>query len=351
MAMSFQEQGKNGKRAPGQRRGLSRLGITAVAALTAMALLATAAQASTISIGSVLPSKFTSTEFGQVQTQFNTALPEKGANLVSPVNGAIVRWRIQGAEGGPFYLRVLHPNGTGAYKALGTSGPAIPANTGLQTFTTNLTVKAGDLIGIDPTSGTDKIGVATEVAGANYATIFPPPFDGAIVPPSEVISGKEIELSAEVQPAPAITKVVPSTGPVGGGTEVTITGTDFNAASAVKFGGVPAATFQIDSEEQITATAPRSTKVANVDITVTTVAGTSAASRFDTFTYKGCAVPNLNGKTLKVAKNRLRGANCKLGTVGKVKRPAAKRGKVVVQSPKAGKVLAPGAKVNLKLGK
>jgi hypothetical protein len=348
--MKLQVQGHKGKRAPGQRRRLSRLAVAAVTALSATALLASAAQASTISIGSVLPAKFTSTEFGQVQTQFNTTLPEKGVNLVSPVNGAIVRWRVQGAEGGPFYLRVLHPNGSGAYKALGTSGPATPTNTGLQTFTTNLTVKAGDLIGIDPTNATDKIGIATEVAGANYATIFPPPFDGAIVPPSGTVSGQEIELSAEVQPAPEITKLSPNSGPVGGGTEVTITGTDFNAASAVKFGNTPAATFQVDSETQITAMAPRSTKVASVDVTVTTVAGTSATTRFDTFSYKGCAVPRLKGKTLRVAKNRLRGANCKLGTVGKVKRPAAKRGKVVLQSPKPGKVLAPGAKVNLKLG-
>lgn len=349
--MRFQDQGNSGKRAPGQRRMPARLGIAAVTALGALAFLAAAAQASTISIGSVLPSKFTPTKFEQVQTLFNTTLPEKGANLVSPVDGAIVRWRVQGASGGPFFLRVLHPTGTGAYKATGTSGAAIPANEGLQTFTTNLTVKAGDLIGIDPTSGTDKIGIAGEVAGANYATIFPPPFDGAIVPPSSTESGKEIELSAEVQPTPEITKVSPSTGPVGGGTKVTITGTDFNAASAVKFGEIPAATYQVDSEDQITATAPRSTKVANVDITVTTVAGTSAATRFDTFSYKGCAVPNLNGKTLRVAKNRLRSANCKLGTVGKVKRPAVKRGKVVAQNPKPGKVLAPGAKVNLKLGK
>jgi hypothetical protein len=349
--MRFQVQGHRNTRAPGQRRGLSRLGIAAATALSATALLAAAAQASTISIGSVLPAKFTSTEFGQVQTQFNTTLPEKGVNLVSPVNGAIVRWRVLGAEGGPFYLRVLHPNGSGAYKALGTSGPAIPTNIGLQTFTTNLTVKAGDLIGIDPTNPTDKIGIATEVAGANYATIFPPPFDGAIVPPSGTISGQEIELSAEVQPAPEITKLSPTSGLVGGGTEVTITGTDFNAASAVKFGNTPAATFQVDSETQITATAPKAIKVGGVPVSVTTVAGTSVPSRVTNFTYSGCTVPNLYGKTLRQAKNRLHIANCKLGTVGKVKRAAAKRGKVVLESPKPGKVLAPGAKVNLKLGK
>ncbi len=152
-----------------------------------------------------------------------------------------------------------------------------------------------------------------------------------------------------MQPTPAVTKVSPTSGSVAGGTEVTITGTDFNAASAVKFGDLPAATYQVDSETQITATTPKSAKTGRVEVTVTTLAGTSSPVRG--FTYEGCVVPKLGGKTLKVAKQRIRGADCKLGTVGKVKRPAAKRNKVVLQSPKPGKVLAPGAKVNLKIGK
>ena len=100
-------------------------------------------------------------EFKTVQTLFNTALPEKGANLTSPVSGAIVRWRIQDPEGGPFFLRVLRPNGSGAYTAVGTS------------------------------NGTDKAAVA-EAVGASYGFVFPPPFDNATVAPSGSEAGKEI---------------------------------------------------------------------------------------------------------------------------------------------------------------
>src|SRR5215204_3802913 len=78
---------------------LGRLGFIAAIAASAVGLMAPATHASTITVGSVLPPGSTPTEFGQVQTFFNTALPEKGANLVSPVGGAIVRWRVQGAEG------------------------------------------------------------------------------------------------------------------------------------------------------------------------------------------------------------------------------------------------------------
>ncbi len=326
---------------------LRRLGFTAVVASIGALLVATAAQASTIAVGSVLPPGSTPTAFGQVETFFNTALPEKGANLTSPVSGAIVRWRVQDAEGGPFYLRVLRPNGSGGYMAAGTSNPATPSGGGLQTFTANLPVKAGDLIGVDPTSAADKIGVA-EVAGASYGFIFPPPFDGATVAPSGTVAGREVELSAEVQPTPVISSVTPNYGPVAGGTTVTITGTDLASASAVKFGSLPAASFKAESETKITAVAPASTTVGAVDVTATTIAGTSATIEADRFFYEGCVVPRLKGKKLKAGKRALHQADCK---VGKITRRKGNPGKVLKQGTKPGKVLASGTKVNLTVGK
>ncbi len=325
-----------------------KLGLVATL-MAAVALLgATAAQASTVTIGSVLPPGFTSKPFGEVQTQLNTALPEKGANLVSPVSGAIVRWRMQGAKGGPFALRVLHPNGTGAFTANGTSGAVTPTDTGLQTFTANLPVKAGDLIGIDPTNGTDEIGVA-DVAGASFASIFPRPFEGATVATRPPTSGAELELSAEVQPTPAITSITPASGSIAGGTVVKITGTDFTAASAVKFGDTPAASYAVLSETEMTATAPATKKAGRVDVTVTTVAGTSLANGGDRFSYKACIVPKLGDRKLKAAKTRLRNAGCKLGKVTKLDGATGKTGIVTKQSPKPNKTRLPGTKVNVTL--
>jgi hypothetical protein len=303
-----------------------------------------------VTVGSVLPSPFVSTPFGQVQTQFNTVLPEKGANLVSPTDGAVVRWRVQGAKGGPFFLRVLHPSGTGAYSASGTSGPATPSGTGLQTFTTNMSIRAGDLIGVDPSNGTDEIGVAA-VSGASFAFIFPPPFDGATVAPSGTEAGHEIELSAEIQPTPEVTALTPASGSIVGATTVTIKGTDFNGASEVKFGEKPAASFKVDNDNQITATSPSSKKPGKVHVTVTTLAGASPNIGVDRFNYTACVVPKLAGKHLKAAKKSLKKASCKLGKVKKIAAPASKAGEVIKQSPKAGKALAPGSKVSVKLGK
>jgi IPT/TIG domain-containing protein/PASTA domain-containing protein len=326
-----------------------RLTFAVVALASAWALLTAAgAGATTITVGSVLPPGSAPEEVKEVGTLFNTALPEKGANLSSPVNGLIVRWRVQGAVGGPFTLRVLRPNGQGAYTAAGSSNPATPTNEGVQTFSASIPVKAGDLIGVDPTNATDKIGVAT-VNGAGFASLFPTPLEAATVAPRPGVSGKELELSAEVQPQPAVKSVESNFGPLTGGTKVKIAGTDLGGASAVMFGEQPAAAFTVESETQITATAPPFTQRVAVPITVKTVAGTSELTRADEFTYTGCIVPKLTGRTLSSATQALRGGGCKIGKVKKLKGATAGNGKVVEQGAAKGKILAAGAKVEVTL--
>jgi hypothetical protein len=64
---------------------------------------------------------------------------------------------------------------------------------------------------------------------------------------------------------------------------VTITGTDFTAAIAVKFGIVAATAYTVITATQITATSPPGTGV--VDVIVTTANGTSATSSADLFKY------------------------------------------------------------------
>src|ERR1700709_2897196 len=114
-----------GRRGVGKRMGRrGRLGILGMALATAWALvMAVTAGATTVTVGSVLPPTFPSTPFEGVRSQFNTTLPETGASVASPVNGEIVRWKVVGAVGGPFTLRVLHPNGAGAPSGTGLRHP------------------------------------------------------------------------------------------------------------------------------------------------------------------------------------------------------------------------------------
>ncbi|MGX1747959.1 IPT/TIG domain-containing protein [Brevundimonas sp. NPDC055320] len=82
--------------------------------------------------------------------------------------------------------------------------------------------------------------------------------------------------------APTVTSISPATGLAAGGTTVTITGTNFSGATRVTFGGT-AASYTVNSDTQITATAPAGTGTVNVQ--VRTAGGTSAASSADQYTY------------------------------------------------------------------
>ena len=84
--------------------------------------------------------------------------------------------------------------------------------------------------------------------------------------------------------APTVTGINPSSGPTTGGTSVTITGSRFTGATAVKFGANDATAFTVNSDTQITATSPAGV-AGVVDVTVTTASGPSATGANDKFTY------------------------------------------------------------------
>jgi hypothetical protein len=73
--------------------------------------------------------------------------------------------------------------------------------------------------------------------------------------------------------APVVSSVSPSQGTASGGTTVTVTGTGFTGATAVRFATKTATSFTVNSSTQITAVSPSGTGTVNV--TVTTSQGTS----------------------------------------------------------------------------
>ncbi|QXU40125.1 MBG domain-containing protein [Pedobacter sp. D749] len=96
--------------------------------------------------------------------------------------------------------------------------------------------------------------------------------------------GADQQFTTSVQvAAPTVTALSPTSGPTGGGTSVTITGTNFSGTTAVTFGATSATGFTVNSATQITATAPAGT--GTVDVRITTTGGTSATSASDQFTY------------------------------------------------------------------
>jgi plastocyanin len=157
-------------------------------------------------------------------------------------------------------------------------------------------------------TGIEKLGVsangsvsATAGAAGNASLGIEVEHDGAVTTDAlyhgSTTQGQIVEFSkSEVEAVvadtpPAVTGVSPSSGPQAGGEVVTITGTGLGAASAVKFGASAASEFTVTSPTSIAAVAPAGK--GEVDITVTTPAGTSATGTHDRFTYATGAAPTV----------------------------------------------------------
>ena len=144
-----------------------------------------------------------------------------------------------------------------------TAGSAVAFGS---TPTTSVTViNATSLTAISPAASSGQVDVTVATAGGTTATS-----------PADVFT---------YVGTPSVTSVAPNFGPPAGGTVVTVTGTGFTAGSTVAFGSAGAAiSTTVTNTTTLTATSPAAA-VGAVDLTVTTVGGTSATDAADLFTY------------------------------------------------------------------
>jgi hypothetical protein len=91
---------------------------------------------------------------------------------------------------------------------------------------------------------------------------------------------------------PVITSISPGSGPVSGGTAVTIHGTGLAGATAVLFGGAKATGVTVLSDQLINAASPPGD--GTVSVTVTTPSGTSASGAASQFAYTAVVTSNGN---------------------------------------------------------
>jgi hypothetical protein len=176
-------------------------------------------------------------------------------------------------------------------------------------------VAAPTITNIDPNSGPLVGGGYTSITGTNFIDVTGVSFGdqptsylvnsstsiSAYVPGGETADNVDVSVTTVagttpstaasqytyidivVPPPPAVTSLSPNTGSPGGGTVVEITGTGFTGATDVLFGGTPAMTVTVNSDTQITTTAPAG--LGTVDVTVSGPNGTSAITLADEYTY------------------------------------------------------------------
>jgi choice-of-anchor C domain-containing protein len=140
-------------------------------------------------------------------------------------------------------------------------------------------------------------------------------YSGVIPPQEPVHGGVEIDSSLACPPQSAL---LPSGGPATGGTTVLLNGSGFSGATAVSFGGTPATSFAVTSDQAIQAVAPRGTGTVPVSVSV---GGSSMV--IDQYTYTAiqaispAAGPAAGGVTVVITGTGLGSATAVLfGTTG-----------------------------------
>ncbi|WP_230329970.1 IPT/TIG domain-containing protein [Nocardia aurantiaca] len=187
-------------------------------------------------------------------------------------------------------IRAIAPAGAGTVSVTVTS--AAGSSTGLP-FTY---VGVPTVISVSPNSGPVTGGTVVTVTGTGFtgatavnfgaapATLYfvlsdtqilaiAPAGTGTVQVTVTTAAGTSAGVAFTYLPVPTLSSISPASGPVTGGTTVILTGTGFTGATAVFFGVLPAASFTVNSDTQITAVAPPG--LGTVPVTVTTAAGTS----------------------------------------------------------------------------
>ena len=186
---------------PGRRQGRIFALSIAIAA-TVASMFASAAGAATVTVGSPMKGGFpnSSTFSGAVYTIANVALGEPGAHVTSPVNGTIVTWRVSTIGTGQYAIRVLRPSG-GHYIGAGTSSHLV-STAGMNTFTANLPIQTGDLVGLDipDTMGTNGVNGHFMATGSTWASFSPGYIpDGSPSGFEDDFTSQEMLFNADVQ--------------------------------------------------------------------------------------------------------------------------------------------------------
>ncbi|HEX3793996.1 MAG TPA: IPT/TIG domain-containing protein [Acidimicrobiales bacterium] len=166
--------------------------------------------------------------------------------------------------------------------------------------------------GVSPTSGPLTGGTVVTIAGSNFGGTTSVLFGTVAATSFTVVSATQIAAVSPAQAAtthnvfvttpagtsaavpadsftyvvatPAVTGINPNSGPIAGGTTVTIIGTSFTGATKVLFGTVAATSFTVVSATQIAAVSPAQAATTH-NVFVTTPSGTSAGVTADSFTY------------------------------------------------------------------
>lgn len=191
-------------------------------------------------------------------------------------------------------ITATSPAGTGTVDVRVTTTGGTSATSSADRFSY---VAGPTVTGATPNSGPTSGGTSVTITGTNFTGATAVTFGGSPASNVTIVNPTTITATAPAHAAgtfdiavttpsgtgggtglysyvagPTVTAVAPASGPASGGTNVTITGSNFTGATAVTFGGTAAASFAVTSANSIMATTPPHAAGA-VTVVVTTPSG------------------------------------------------------------------------------
>jgi hypothetical protein len=207
-------------------------------------------------------------------------------------------------------ITATSPAGTGTVDVTVTNNTLTSATSAADQFTY---LAVPTVTSVSPTSGPVAGGTSVTITGTNFTGATGVTIGGAAATAITVVNATTITATTPAHvagtanvavttpdgtgtgsnlytyvAAPTVGSVSPTSGPTGGGTSVTITGTNFTGATAVTFGGVSATGITVVNSTTITATTPAHA-AGTVDVVVTTPGGTGTGTNL----YSYVAAPTV----------------------------------------------------------
>ena len=326
-----------------------RFALAAFCAVLLAGAAPAASGAAPITVGSDLRGTVSADNGCEATSCTRVLLSVDNAEIRSPVDGVVVRWRAIGQ--GTVRLRLARRDAGGTWSA-GPSSDFVAFPTGSETaeWTTRVPIATGDFLGVDAgvRSG---VFVAARCScpdprypgTASTAFWLPLLEDGQVRAPFATTVGLEALVNADIEPdidrdgwgddtqdcapadpavhehcgsTPAPAPSSPSTGATPGPAPAPAPG----PAPGAPVPGSPAP----GTPASPTAPAPR-----------------RSAAR--------CRVPSLRGKTLRAARKALRARNCRLGVVTRTRGVGVAHGRVLSHRPHAGRVLPADTRVRVRV--
>jgi hypothetical protein len=180
-----------------------------VAVLAVMALMAAPSAASaSLTVGQIAPTTPTPTCASPVDRLQPTV--SAGTTYIVPANGTITSWSTNaGTDSGQLKMKIFRKVSGDTYSAVGHDGPRDLTPSTINTFSTSVTAKAGDLLGLNSFSGTPNCSFA--VTGDSYLRAPPAPTtggdlaDGESATFTDPVLDRRLNISAVLDPTNTLT--------------------------------------------------------------------------------------------------------------------------------------------------